>query len=99
MSAATAQRIQAEGVLASARGNYAQVIGKAPGTVAMPDMPAAMPDSADQVIAASASNPNLVAATYEERAAREAVDVVAGQNSGIRDRERSIRTPPACSGS
>jgi outer membrane protein len=80
LSAATAQRIQAEGVLASARGNYAQVIGKAPGTVAMPDMAAAMPDSADQVIAASASNPNLIAATYEERAAREGVDVVAGQN-------------------
>jgi outer membrane protein len=80
LSAATAQRIQAEGVLASARGNYAQVIGRDPGTVAMPDMPAAMPDSADQVIAASASNPNLIAATYEERAAREGVDVVAGQN-------------------
>ncbi len=80
LSAATAQRIQSEGALASARGNYTQIIGNAPDTVAMPDMSAAMPDSVDQVIAASASNPNLVAATYEERAAREGVDVAAGQN-------------------
>jgi outer membrane protein/adhesin transport system outer membrane protein len=80
LSAATAQRIQAEGALDSARGNYAQVIGNAPGVVAMPDMSAAIPDSADQVIAASASNPNLIAATYDEKAAREGVDVAAGQN-------------------
>jgi TolC family type I secretion outer membrane protein len=80
LSAATAQRIQSEGALASARGNYAQVIGNTPGTVVMPEMPAAIPASADQVVAASESNPNLVAATYEERAAREGVDVAAGQN-------------------
>ena len=80
LSAATAQRIQSEGALASARGNYTQIIGNAPSTVAMPDMSAAVPDSVEQVIAASASNPNLVAATYEERAAREGVDVAAGQN-------------------
>jgi outer membrane protein/adhesin transport system outer membrane protein len=80
LSAATAQRIQAEGALASARGNYAQVIGNAPGVVAMPDVSAGIPDSADQVVAASASNPNLIAATYEEKAAREGVDVAAGQN-------------------
>lgn len=80
LSAATAQRIQSEGALASARGNYAQVIGNTPGTVAMPEMSAVIPESADQVVAASASNPNLVAATYEERAAREGVDVAAGQN-------------------
>ena len=80
LSAATAQRIQAEGVVASARGAYAQVIGRPPDGVSMPDMPAGMPESADQLIeAAVASNPSLIAAQYDERAAREGVDVVAGQ--------------------
>ena len=47
----------------------------------MPEMSAGYTRQAsDQVVAASASNPNLVAATYEERAAREGVDVAAGQN-------------------
>ena len=50
LAAATAQRIQAEGVLASARSNYAQVIGKSANTVVMPDMPADLPQSADEVI-------------------------------------------------
>jgi outer membrane protein len=80
LAAATAQRLQAEGALASARGNYAQVIGKTPDTIAMPDMPAGMPESANQVIeAAAVANPNLIAAQYDERAAQEGVDVVAGQ--------------------
>ena len=80
LSAATAQRIQAEGAVASARGNYAQVIGRPPDTVFMPEMPAGMPESADQLIETSAaSNPNLIAAQHDERAAREGVDVVAGQ--------------------
>jgi outer membrane protein len=80
LAAATAQRIQAEGVLASARSNYAQVIGKGANRVLMPDMPAGLPESADEVIeAATAYNPSLVAARYEERSAREGVDVIAGQ--------------------
>jgi outer membrane protein len=80
LAAATAQRIQAEGVLASARSNYAQVIGKSANTVVMPDMPADLPQSADEVIeAAAAYNPSLVAARYDERSAREGVDVIAGQ--------------------
>lgn len=80
LSAATAQRIQAQGAVASARGNYAQVIGRPPDGVSMPEMPAGMPESADQLIETSAAtNPNLIAAQYDERAAREGVDVVAGQ--------------------
>jgi outer membrane protein len=79
LAAATAQRVQAEGAVASARGNYAQVIGKAPDTVAMPDMPSGIPANANQVVEASSSNPTLVAATYEEKAAREGVDVASGQ--------------------
>ena len=80
LSAATAQRIQAQGAVASARGNYTQVIGRPPDGVSMPEMPAGMPESADQLIETSAAtNPNLIAAQFEERAAREGVDVVAGQ--------------------
>ena len=80
LAAATAQRLEAEGTLASARGNYAQTIGRDPDTVAMPGMPPGMPQSADEVIEASAkSNPGLIAARYEEKAAREGVDVAAGQ--------------------
>lgn len=80
LSAATAQRIQAQGAVASARGNYAQVIGRPPDGVSMPEMPAGMPESADQLIETSAAtNPSLIAAQFEERAAREGVDVVAGQ--------------------
>ena len=101
LAAATAQRIQAEGVLASARSNYAQVIGKSANTVVMPDMPADLPQSADEVIeAAAAYNPSLVAARYDERSAREGVDVIAGQKPRVSEfKERLIRTRRPCSAS
>jgi outer membrane protein len=79
LAAASAQRIQAEGVVASARGNYAQVIGTEPGDLAMPEMPSGIPGGVDQVIAASADNPNIAAAEYARKAAEEGVDVSFGQ--------------------
>ena len=79
LAAASAQRIQAEGALASARGAYAVVIGAVPEAVAMPDMPPGIPASLEEAVDASSSNPNLVAATYAEKSADEGVDVSFGQ--------------------
>jgi TolC family type I secretion outer membrane protein len=79
LAAATAQRIQSEGTLATARGNYVLIIGNAPDAVSMPEMPHGVPASVDEVIDASSSNPNLIAARYQETAAQEGVDLTFGQ--------------------
>lgn len=77
--AATAQRIQLEGALATARGNYEVVIGSPPEALTMPPMPAGLPTSLDQVVDEAEANPNYVAADRLEKAAQDGVDFSAGQ--------------------
>jgi outer membrane protein len=77
-ASAVARQAQAEADLSSAREAYELVIGHAPGTAAMPQPPADLPATRDDVLAAMTANPNVVAAEFSERAARNGVDVRLG---------------------
>lgn len=77
--AATAQRVQLEGALATARGNYEAVIGSPPEALSMPPMPSNLPTSLDEVVDQAVANPNYIAADRLEKAAQDGVDFSVGQ--------------------
>ncbi len=80
LSAAIAQRVQAEGQLEASRAVYRQLVGDAPGTLTWPQAPADLPDSEIAArSAAEAYNPAVVSAQYVAQAAEHGVDVVAAQ--------------------
>lgn len=79
LALATAQRIAAEGQLTTSRAVYRQVVGDLPGTLEPASPAPDLPASEEETIAASASAPNVRAAEYTERAARDGVDVVLGE--------------------
>lgn len=70
LAGATADRIDAEGVLASARATYARVVGRVPGTLAQPEIDVPLPGTLSDVVAlARAGNPAVLQALATERAA------------------------------
>jgi TolC family type I secretion outer membrane protein len=75
LQGAIAQRIQAEGQLTSSRAIYRQVIGEDPVDVAMPTDTPPLPSSRDEAVALSQAAPNVVAAQFDERAAKDNIDV------------------------
>lgn len=79
LSGANASRIAAEGQLTTSRAVYRQVIGQMPGTLVQPGPARELPASESEAVALSDDNPNVQAAIYIERAAREGVDVVFGE--------------------
>jgi TolC family type I secretion outer membrane protein len=77
---ATAQRIAAEGALRANQAVYEEVIGKAPGVLPPPPPLAGLPASLDEVIQISVSrNPDILAASFAEKAARHRVREVTGE--------------------
>jgi len=79
LSGATADRIQSEGDLASARAVYQTQVGDLPDTVVQPPALANMPSNVDEAIAqAVGSNPNVLQADYTEQASKANIDVVRG---------------------
>lgn len=77
VASARAARIQAEGNLQISRGIYEQIIGKRPDNLTKPDPLKELPSSRNETVeVARTSNPAVVAADYDERAARENVSVV-----------------------
>ncbi len=77
---ATAARIQAEGLLRTARSNYVRVVGQAPGTLEVPSALTILPVSLDEAVAlAETHNPAIVAAVFNERAAQAQVRSVRGE--------------------
>lgn len=76
---AIAQRIQLEGALANARGNYESIVGSPPQSLAMPPMPQGLPESLQAVLDEAEANPSFVAAHHLERAAQDGVDFSTGQ--------------------
>ncbi len=78
-AAATAQRTQAEGELAAARETYRAVVGHAPGTLVIPNLPKSLPATEGQVLDAAEASPAVTAADYSERAARNGVEAAHGQ--------------------
>jgi len=75
LQGAIAQRIQAEGQLTSSRAIYRQVIGEDPVEVAMPADTPPLPSNRDEAVALSQAAPNVVAAQFDERAAKDDIDV------------------------
>lgn len=75
LQGAIAARIQAEGQLTSSRAIYRQVIGVDPVDVAMPGDRPPLPSSRDEAVALSQAAPNVVAAQFDERAAKDNIDV------------------------
>ena len=79
LAQANADRIQAEGNLTSSRAIYLQVIGMAPGTLTVPDLPSGLPSGEEEAIALSENNPTVTQVVFLERAARDGTDVVFGE--------------------
>jgi TolC family type I secretion outer membrane protein len=80
LARATADRIQAEGALASSRAAYQRLVGRLPGVLEAPSVPGNLPTTRDGALTtAGAENPNVVFADYTERAARDDVDVTVGE--------------------
>jgi len=80
LAGATAGRIAAEGELAASRARFVEVVGDAPGTLETPPIVTTLPGSLEEAIEVAVSaNPDVVAADYVERAARDGVDVVFGE--------------------
>ena len=80
LAGANAGRISAEGDLTESRARFVEVVGEAPGTLETPPILATLPGSLEEAIEVAVNaNPNVVAADYVERAARDGVDVVFGE--------------------
>lgn len=79
LQGAIAQQIQAEGNLKTSRATYTQVIGADPIDVKMPKPSLLLPATRDETIALARSVPNVSAAQYDQKAARDQVDVAFGQ--------------------
>jgi TolC family type I secretion outer membrane protein len=75
LAQARAERVAAEGALISARGTYRQVVGSLPGDLVWPGMPSSLPESEGAALElANRDNPQIIAAEYNERAARDDID-------------------------
>lgn len=97
---ARADRIQAEGNLTSSRSTYERVIGEVPPPrLASARLPQNLPRSENEARDATANHPDVIAAGFQERAAKDDVDLVTGEKlptvnlngNLIRDTEASTR--------
>ncbi|HVC57651.1 MAG TPA: TolC family outer membrane protein [Stellaceae bacterium] len=80
LAQATAQRINAEGQLEVSRAEYARAVGHPPGRLVMPRERPGLPATREEALSLAAhDNPNVIAASFNELAARDNVDVVRGQ--------------------
>ena len=80
LSAAHADRTQAEGNLRSAVANYVNTVGHAPDQTVTPAVLPALPDNIDQAQdQAAAENPNILNARFSYEAAENGVDLIAGE--------------------
>ena len=80
LAQATAQRIGKEGDLENSRADFARAVGHPPGRLMLPRERPALPATREAVVSlASNDNPNVIAASFNELAARDNVDLVRGQ--------------------
>ncbi|MEK9965448.1 MAG: TolC family outer membrane protein [Rhodospirillaceae bacterium] len=74
------QRTLARGNLNSSTADYVEVVGSAPADLIRPTLPDGLPSSEDEAVQlAKTNNPSVVAQDFNERADRDAIDVVAGE--------------------
>jgi TolC family type I secretion outer membrane protein len=80
LARANADRILAEGILASSRATYLNVVGVAPKTLVNPASLDLLPDTLEEAFAiAEKESPSVIAAYYEELAARDEIREVTGE--------------------
>jgi outer membrane protein len=80
LAIATSDRIAAEGNLSTSRAIFQEVVGVAPTILAAPPPLDNLPASLDTTVAAAVeNNPNVVAATFAEKAAQKRVREVVGE--------------------
>jgi outer membrane protein len=80
LSRARADRIQAEGNLTSSRANYLRIVGEPPARLSPARVPPVLPATEEEALrAAVTENPAVIAAQYAERAARDDVELIAGE--------------------
>jgi TolC family type I secretion outer membrane protein len=75
LQGAIASRIQAEGQLTASQAIYRQVIGDDPVDVTMPEQTPQLPSSRDESVVLSQGAPTVRAAQFQERAAKDDIDV------------------------
>jgi len=80
LAAARASRQQAEGTLASDRANFARFVGHAPQNLEQPELHPVLPQTRDDALRLAATkNPNVLAAVFNEEAARSTVTATRAQ--------------------
>ncbi len=81
LAGATSQRQTSAGNVATARATYLRVIGSLPTTDLVEPQPIGVPVRTEQeaTVLAAANNPNVIAAQFNDAAARDAVDVAFSQ--------------------
>ncbi len=80
LAVAQAERIAAEGTLSSSRAVYEEVIGSTPGTLQAPPQLEGLPAKLDEVVTLAVSrNPDVLAASFAEKAARRRVRELLGE--------------------
>ncbi len=80
LARAIAERVSAEGQLEASRATYQRVVGELPGRLEQPPPLAAIPQTKDEAIAAGSNdNPDVLAASFDERAALQDVEEIQGQ--------------------
>lgn len=80
LAGAIADRIAAEAQLESARATFERIVGVPPEDLRVPDVVPNLPTSLEQAVAlAVESQPEVLAAVFNSRAALESVDVVRGE--------------------
>ncbi len=74
------QRTLARGNLNSSTADYVEVVGSTPADLIRPTLPDGLPSSEEEAVQlAKTKNPSVVAQDFNERADRDAIDVVAGE--------------------
>lgn len=80
LARARADAIRARGNLDSSRANYLRVTGMEPGTLEAPPQPPDLPGTLEQLLALADTEAfAVIAAAFDERAAQQNVDLIAGE--------------------
>ena len=80
LAGATAGRIQAKGDLEASRAAYLKVIGEEPGTLIQPKPSGGLPaNKAESISRAIENHPDVIAASFDIRAARDNMDEIRGE--------------------
>lgn len=80
LARAAADRVQAEGVLQTSRANYVNIVGRPPEGLEPPREQVVVPANLDEALALSlVNNPTVLTAEWTARAAKDGIDLVAGE--------------------